>query len=251
MDRPIIKTEEQINGIRKSCQLAAKSLTFITPHVKAGITTEQLDQLLEMFIRDHKAIPACLGYKGFPKSTCISVNEVICHGIPGKYALKEGDIVNIDVTTILDGYFGDTSRMYSIPPISKEANDIMRVAKEALDVGIKQVRHGAYIGAIGREIQKFVERNNFSVVRNYTGHATGCHFHEQPQIPHFCPVDMRPIMQAGWILTVEPMINSGRHECIVESDGWTAKTIDGKLSAQYEHTILVKHGGYEILTLDK
>ena len=207
----IIKTPEQIEGIRKSCCLAAQSLQWIESHIQPGITTLQLNDLMESYIRDHGAYPACLGYKGannggepFPKAVCISLNDVICHGIPGSYALKEGDILNIDVTTILDGYFGDTSRMYHIPPISTTAERLMKVAKECLEVGINQVQPDNYFGNLGYWLQRHAESNGFSVVWNFCGHGVGLQFHEPPQVSHigerYTGERMRPGMIPQWNL---------------------------------------------------
>jgi methionyl aminopeptidase len=245
----IIKTPEQIEGIKKSCRLAAQSLLWIEPHVKAGVTTLELNDLMEKYIRDKGGIPACLGYKGFPKAVCTSVNEVVCHGIPGPYALKQGDIVNIDVTTVLDGYYGDTSRMYYIPPFFPNAEKLMKVTQECLDIGIAQVRPGNYFGNLGYWIERHAKRNGFSVVWNFCGHGVGLEFHEPPQVSHCGERYTGDIMKAGMIFTVEPMINEGSAMAVVnEVDGWTAITSDGKLSAQYEHTVLVTPSGYEILT---
>lgn len=251
-----IKNPQQIVGIRKSCQLAASCLTFIEPYVVPGVTTEKLDSLIEEYIADHGATPAPLNYKVgkhyYPKATCISVNEVICHGIPDKYELKEGDILNIDVTTILNGYFGDTSRMYFVGDISEEAQHVVNVAKESLDIGIKQVKHGAYFMDIGYHITKFAKSQGCGVVYHFCGHGVGLAFHEEPQICHNVTRrgqagDLK--MKHGMIFTIEPMINLGDAQAVIcESDNWTARTVDGKLSAQYEHTVLVTRKGCDILT---
>lgn len=247
----IIKNLQQIAGIRKSCQLASQTLQFIKPFVIPGVTTEELDNKIEEYIRDHNAIPAPKGYKGYPKATCTSVNEVICHGIPNAYYLKEGDILNIDVTTILDGYYGDTSTMFAVGEISDEAKHLLAVTKECLEIGIAQVKEGKRIGNIGYHINKFATKKGCSVVHQFAGHGVGIAFHEEPLIPHVANMDSGIRMRAGMIFTVEPMINLGRPDAIIdESDKWTARTVDGKLSAQYEETVLVRdRKGPEVLTL--
>jgi methionyl aminopeptidase len=244
-----VKAKKQIGKIRKSCQLAALTLKYLEPFVVPGVTTEELDFLADEFIRKAGAIPACLGYKGFPKSVCISVNEVVCHGIPGPRKLADGDIVNIDVTTILEGYFGDTSRMYEVGTVSEDAKRLLQVAKECLDVGIKAVMPGGRLGMIGHEISTHAHRNGFSVVEDYCGHGVGLAFHEEPTVSHVSGPLEGPVLKPGFIFTIEPMINEGDYRCITEADGWTATTFDHKLSAQYEHTVLVTKKGVEILTV--
>ena len=240
---------KQIEGIRKSCKLASNTLKHLTQYVQAGITTDELNHLADTFIRQNGAIPAPLNYLGFPKETCISVNEVICHGIPGPYKLKEGDIVNVDVTTILDGYYGDTSTMFTIGKISEDAQHVLNVAKKCLEIGIRQVRPGNYFGNIGWEISRYTTLQLCTVVYQFCGHGVGLHFHEEPQVPHIAPQNSGEKMKPGMIFTIEPMINLGTPEAVIdENDKWTARTADGKLSAQYEHTILVTKHGYEILT---
>ena len=248
----IVKTQEQIEGIRKSCQLAAQTLDFITPRVQEGTSTEQLNQWIEEFIRSHRAIPATLGYSGFPKSCCISLNNVVCHGIPSPNdILKNGDILNIDVTTILDGYFGDTSRMFTVGEISPEAQKLIDTTKHCLDLGIEQVRPSNYFGNIGFFIGRYARSQGYSVVHEYTGHGVGIAFHEPPQVEHsMSHRNKGGKMQEGMIFTIEPMINQGKAKVTLDKqDQWTAWTIDGKLSAQWEHTLLVTSTGYEILTL--
>ena len=244
------KNKKQIKGIRKSCALAAESLRYIAPYVKSGVTTGELNGLVEEFIRKNGATPAPLGYKGYPAATCISVNEVICHGIPDDRILEDGDILNIDVTTILGGYYGDTSTMFRVGTISDEAEDLLRVAKECLEIGIAQVRPGNYLGNIGYEINKHATSQGKSVVYQFAGHGCGIAFHENPQIPFVAPKNSGMKIREHMTFTIEPMINQGRPEAIInESDGWTARTIDSKLSAQYEHMLLVTNKGVEILTL--
>lgn len=247
----LIKTEEQIEGIRKSCELAADALSFIEPHVMPGATTQDLNDLIENFIRDHGAIPAPLGYLGYPKAVCTSLNEVICHGIPNSSVLKDGDIINIDVTTILNGYFGDTSRMYTVGTVSPEAQCLIAVAQDCLAIGIAQVKPGKSFGDIGKAITEYAQKRGYSVVHQFCGHGCGIQFHEEPQILHRHTAreyDHRK-MQPGMTFTIEPMINQGLAEAVIDKrDKWTARTIDGKLSAQFEHTVLVTEGGVEVLT---
>ncbi len=245
----IIKNAEQIAGIRKSSQLAALCLQEVAPFVKAGVTTEYLNNICKEFIKDHKAIAATVGYNGYPKETCISVNDVICHGIPGPYQLREGDILNIDVTTILNGYFGDTSKMYTVGGISEYAQKLIDVTKECLRIGIMQCRPGNRFGNIGYEINKYATSFGYSVVYEFCGHGVGLRFHEEPEICHVDEKDKGAIMQAGMTFTIEPMINAGKARAKIDKkDGWTARTIDGKLSAQFEHTILITPTRPDVLT---
>lgn len=246
----IIKNQEQIEGIRQSAQLAGKALQFIGEYVKAGVSTEYLDNKIEEFIRDNKAIPAPLNYHGFPKASCISPNNVICHGIPSKDTiLTDGDIVNIDVTTILDGYFGDTSKMFTIGEVSNEAQKLIDVTKHCLKLGIQQVMPDNNFGNIGYFIGKYAQAQGYSVVYEFCGHGVGLQFHEDPQVDHLARKNSGPQMKPGMIFTIEPMINQGKPKVTVdEKDGWTARTVDNKLSAQFEHTILVTPKGFEVLT---
>lgn len=246
----IIKTAAQIEGIRKSSQLAGNTLKFISDYVKEGVSTLYLDDLIEQYMRDNGAIPATLGYHGFPKSSCISLNEVICHGIPNeKTILKDGDILNIDVTTILDGYFGDTSTMFTIGDVSKQAAKLVEDTEDALYLGIEQVKPNNYFGNIGFVIGRFAKAKKYSVVYEFCGHGVGLEFHEDPQVDHIAQRNSGEMMKPGMIFTIEPMINMGKPRAVIDKkDGWTARTIDNKLSAQFEHTILVTKEGYEILT---
>lgn len=246
----IIKNPEQIEGIRKSSQLAGETLNFIAPYVKAGVNTEYLDNLIDQFMRDHGAIPATLNYNGYPKSSCISPNNIICHGIPSKETiLKEGDIVNIDVTTILNGYYGDTSRMFQVGEISKEASALLEATKHCLNLGIDQVRPGNYFGNIGYFISRFAQSKGYSVVYEFCGHGVGIDFHEDPQVDHVARKNTGALMKPGMIFTIEPMINMGKPRVSIDKhDGWTARTVDNKLSAQFEHTVLVTETGVEVLT---
>ncbi len=246
----IIKTPEQIEGIRRSSKLAAATLDMIAGYVKPGITTEELDNVCNAFILKNGGVSACIGYNGYPKFTCISIGDVVCHGIPnGKTVLKDGDIVNVDVTTIVDGYFGDTSRTYLVGNVSSAAKKLVETAKKCLDVGISEVRPGNRFGNIGYAIANYAEKLGYGVVREYTGHGTGIRFHEEPYVVHKAPKDSGAKMEPGMIFTIEPMINMGTHKTKLLSDGWTVKTQDGKLSAQFEHTVLVTEDGCEILTV--
>ena len=245
-----IKNQEQIDGIRKSSKLAAETLKFIEPYVKEGVTTEHLDNLIHQFIIDHGAIPATLNYNGYPKSSCISLNEVVCHGIPAPdITLKNGDILNIDVTTILDGYYGDTSKMYTVGDVTETAKKLIDVTKHCLDLGIQQVRPGNYLGNIGYVISRYAVSQGFSVVYEFCGHGVGVEFHEDPQVDHSSRKNSGPKLKPGMTFSIEPMINVGRPRVKLDKhDGWTARTIDDQLSAQFEHTILVTETGFEVLT---
>jgi methionyl aminopeptidase len=245
-----IKTPEQIEGIRKSCRLAAQTLEHIRDFIVPGVSTLEINNKAERFIVENGAIPAPLNYRGFPKATCTSINEVICHGVPSaSVVLKEGDILNVDVTTILDGYYGDTSRMFRVGTIGNEAKILLEVARNCLTIGIGQVYPGNRFGNIGYAIQEYVRKFGFSIVTAFCGHGVGVEFHEEPQINHTAPKNSGPVMAPGMIFTIEPMINAGVPGAIVdEQDHWTARTEDGLLSAQYEHTVLVVEDGCEILT---
>ncbi len=241
---------EGFEGMRRAGRLAAETLDFITPHVKPGVTTDELDRLCAGFILDHGGISAPLNYRGFPRSICTSINHVVCHGIPGERRLDEGDILNIDVTPILDGWHGDSSRMYFVGErIPLKARRLVDVTYEAMMKGIEAIRPGIRIGAIGQAIQRFAEAQRFSVVRDFCGHGVGRIFHDAPSILHFGSAQEGPVMREGMIFTVEPMINAGRWEVKILSDGWTAVTKDRSLSAQFEHSIGVTATGCEIFTL--
>ncbi len=245
----IIKSPEQIEGIKKSSIIAAQTLKVVAPYVKAGVSTDFLNRICAEYIRDQHAIPATLGYYDFPKESCISVNDVICHGIPGKYELRDGDIVNIDITTIFNGYFGDTSTMFTIGEITEHAKKLIRVTKECLSIGIQQSFSGNYLGNIGFEIDKYARSNGFSVVYEFCGHGVGLKFHEEPEVSHVADKNSGPKLAPGMIFTIEPMINAGKARSKIDKkDGWTARTIDGKLSAQFEHTVCVTKGLPLVLT---
>ncbi len=246
----IIKTPEQIDGIRKSSRLAAEVLDFAEQFVKPGNSTQFIDEKIEQTITEAGAIPATKGYNGYPKSSCISLNEVVCHGIPSqKTVLKDGDILNIDVTTILNGFYGDTSRMFKVGEIPAEAEKLIEVAHHCLRLGIQQVAPGMHFGNIGFVINRYARAQGFSVVYEFCGHGVGIKFHEDPQVDHASRRNSGAKMKPGMIFTIEPMINQGRAATKIDkNDGWTARTIDNKLSAQFEHTILVTETGYEVLT---
>jgi len=244
-----IKTQAQIEGIRKSSQLAAKCLKYLEQFVVEGNTTGFINEKAHEFIIENNAKPATLGYGGFPASICSSPNDVICHGIPGDYVLKNGDILNIDVTTILDGYFGDTCKMYVVGEISEEAQKLLEVTRECLRIGMKQVFPGNRFGNIGYEISEYARSKGYGVVYEFCGHGVGLKFHEDPEVSHVANKNSGKKMKPGMIFTIEPMINVGKARAKIDkNDGWTARTIDGKLSAQYEHTILVTEDGCEALT---
>ena len=247
-----IKTPEEIEKMRVAGRLAAEVLEMITPHVQAGITTTELDQICHDFIvNEQQAIPAPLNYHGFPKSICTSVNHVICHGIPNEKRLKNGDMVNIDITVIKDDYHGDTSKMFLLGEPSIKGQRLSRVAYECLRLGIDLVRPGTHLGDIGYAIQQHAEANNYSVVREYCGHGIGKQFHEDPQVLHYGKQGTGLELEAGMTFTIEPMINAGKRQVKLMKDGWTVVTKDHSLSAQWEHTLLVTEAGHEILTLRK
>lgn len=250
MGKIIIKSPEQIEGIRKSCKLAASTLDYAEQFVKPGVSTEFIDNKIEEFILSHGAVPAPKGYNGFPKASCISPNNVICHGIPSKeIILKDGDILNIDITTILNGYYGDTSRMFTVGVVSEKADDLIETTLHCLDLAIEQVRPGNQFGNIGFVISRLAKAKGYSVVYEFCGHGVGIDFHEEPQVDHTARRNTGPEMKPGMIFTIEPMINEGKPRASVDSnDGWTARTTDNKLSAQFEHTVLVTHTGCEVLT---
>ena len=239
---------EAFGGMRRAGRRAPEVLDFITPYVVPGVTTERLDDLCRAFIQDHGAVPAPLNYRGFPKSICTSINHVVCHGIPGDKVLREGDIVNIDITTILDGWHGDTSRMFPVGRVGVKAKKLMDVTYEALMRGIEVVRPGATVGDIGFAIQTFVEANRFSVVRDFCGHGLGRVFHAPPSVLHYGRPGAGPVPREGMFFTIEPMINLGNYGVKVLNDGWTAVTRDRSLSAQFEHSVGVTADGVEIFT---
>ncbi len=250
-----IKNEQDIEKMRIAGRLAAEVLDFITPHVKPGITTEALDKLCHDYMVDvQKTVPAPLnyappGHAPYPKSICTSVNHQICHGVPGPKVLKSGDIVNIDITVIKDGYHGDTSRMFCVGEPSIQARRLCEITYECMWLGIAKVKPGATLGDIGHTIQSYAEKNGYSVVREFCGHGIGKKFHEDPQVLHYGRPGAGLKLQAGMIFTIEPMINAGKRDIKQLNDGWTIVTKDHSLSAQWEHTVLVTESGYEVLTV--
>ena len=235
--------------MHKAGKLAAQVLDYINDFVEPDITTNYLNDLCHQFIIENNAVPAPLNYKGFPKSTCISVNHVVCHGIPGDKILKNGDILNIDVTVILDGWYGDTSRMFYVGKPSAKAKILTKITYECLMIGIETVKPGKTLGDVGFAIQSHAEKNGFSVVRDFTGHGLGTVFHTSPTVLHYGEPKTGLILEEGMFFTIEPMINSGKHDVKILSDGWTAVTRDKSLSAQFEHSIGVTSEGCEIFTL--
>ena len=233
--------------------MAASTLKYIENHLKPGMTTLEINDLCHEFIVKNGAIPAPLNYRGFPKSICTSINDVVCHGIPSsKSKLKDGDIINIDVTTILDGYHGDLSKTYCIGEVSPQVKHLVQISLECLHIGIKAVKPGNRIGDIGQAIQSHAEKHGYSVVREFVGHGIGREFHEEPQVPHFGKAGEGPRLEKGMTFTIEPMINQGHWKTKIKKDGWTAITLDGSLSAQFEHTIAIRDNGtVEILTADE
>lgn len=245
-----IKTPEEIEKMRVAGRMAAEVLELIEPHVQPGVTTAELDRIChDHIVNEQKGIPACLNYRGFPKSICTSINQVVCHGIPSeKKTLKSGDIVNIDVTVIYDGYHGDTSKMYMVGQCPPHAERLVSITQECLYKGIEMVKPGIKLGDIGHAIQQHAESNHYSVVREYCGHGIGAVFHEDPQVLHYGRPDTGLELKEGMTFTIEPMINAGKRHTKTKSDGWTVETKDGRLSAQWEHTLAVTKDGVEVLT---
>ena len=244
-----IKTPEQIEGIRASSKLAAATLKYIEPFVKPGVTTLELDTLIEKFVRDNGALPATKGYKGYKHASCISPNDVVCHGVPNATVLQDGDIVNIDVTTILNGFYGDTCKMYYVGTPRDYAQKLVDTTKECLRLGMAECKPGAHLGNVGYAIAEHAHKHGYSVVYEFCGHGVGIKFHEEPDVPHIADKNTGPVLKAGMIFTIEPMINAGKARCKIDrKDGWTARTIDGRLSAQFEHTVLITETGCEALT---
>ena len=248
-----IKSPGQVEKMRMAGKLASSVLEMIGEHVRTGVTTEKLDQICHDFIvNDLDSVPAPLNYNGFPKSICTSVNNVVCHGIPSEKKLKKGDIINIDITVIKDGFHGDTSKMFIVGKASVKALKICNVARDSMMLGIEKVKPGIHLGEIGKVIGNYVQSKNCSVVKDYCGHGIGEVFHELPQVIHYDDgkIAQSPILEPGMTFTIEPMVNLGGYEVITSRiDGWTVTTKDRSLSAQTEHTILVTENGYEVLTL--
>ncbi len=246
----LIKTPHEIEKMRIAGRLAAEVLEMIAPHITSGISTEEIDQICHDYIVNvQKAIPAPLNYHGFPKSICTSLNHVVCHGIPSDKRLKKGDIINIDITVIKDGYHGDTSQMFYVGQPSIKAKHLVEVAHQALITGIELVKPGIRLGDIGHAIQSFAEKNRCSIVREYCGHGIGRAFHEEPQVLHYGSPGTGVELKPGMVFTIEPMVNDGKPGVTLMRDGWTVITKDRSLSAQWEHTIAVTDNGFEVLTL--
>lgn len=245
----VINSAADFAPMRKAGKLASQVLDYITPFIKEDITTEEIDRLCHDFIIENGARPSPLGYHGYPKSVCTSVNHVVCHGIPSNKKLQKGDIMNLDVTVELNGWHGDTSRMFAIGKVGIRAEKLINVTYEAMMRGIEIVKPGIHVGDIGHVIQTYVERQGFSVVRDFCGHGVGKQMHMAPSIPHFGTPGHGPILKEGMFFTIEPMINAGKYPVKVLDDGWTAVTRDKSLSAQYEHSLGVTATGYEIFTL--
>jgi len=248
-DGILIYEEADFEGMRKAGRLAAETLDMIIEHVKPGVSTLELDSLIQNYIEDHGATSATIGYRGYQHASCISLNHVVCHGIPSDKRLKDGDILNIDVTCILDGWYGDTSRMYVAGKLSRKAERLIDITHDALMKGIDVVKPGNTFGDIGHAIQTFAESYRMSVVRDFCGHGLGQVFHSAPNVLHYGKPGTGPVLEAGMFFTIEPMINLGRYSTKVLADGWTAVTRDKSLSAQFEHSIGVTEDGCEIFTL--
>ncbi|VFP87408.1 type I methionyl aminopeptidase [Candidatus Erwinia haradaeae] len=248
-----IKSSKEITKMREAGRLAADALEMIKNHIAPNVNTERLDRLCHNYItKKQNAIPACLGYRGYPKSVCISINDVVCHGIPSQNdILKNGDIVNIDITVLKNHYHGDTSAMFFVGKPTTQGEKLCRIAQNSLYLAIQLIKPGIRLRTIGREIQKFVEKENYSVVREYCGHGIGKGFHEEPQILHYDADDGGIVLKKGMTFTIEPMINAGKCSVYTLKDGWTVKTKDSSLSAQYEHTVVITNNGCEVLTLRK
>ncbi len=249
MDKGIhIYTPNDFEGMRKAGKMAAELLNYIEPYIEPNVTTNALNNLCHEWILERGAIPAPLGYKGFPKSICTSVNHVVCHGIPCEDKLKKGDIINVDVTVIVDGWYGDTSKTFAVGKIPVYAQNLIDVTAECLDRAIEIVKPGTTLGDIGHVIQTFAEKNGFSVVRDFCGHGIGRHFHSEPSVLHYGKLGQGIELKEGMFFTIEPMINAGGYQVKILNDGWTAVTKDRSLSAQFEHTLGVTQEGVEIFT---
>lgn len=245
----IRKSREEIRKMREAGRIVAGVLDMLEEHIRPGVRTETLNRLADEFIRGKGGIPSFLGYRGFPASICTSVNDVVVHGIPGKEKLREGDIIGIDVGVILDGYQADAARTYAVGEVSETARRLMEVTRASLEAGIDACRSGNRLGDVSNSIQRVVEGGGFSVVVQFVGHGIGREMHEEPQIPNFGPPGRGPLLLPGMTFALEPMVNEGTYEVRVEEDGWTVRTVDGRLSAHYEHTVAVTDGDPEILTL--
>jgi len=243
-----LKEKAHVKGIRRAGRLVLKTLSLVEAEIRPGITTDSINSFVHEFTTKNGAIPAPLNYRGFPKSSCVSVNEVICHGIPGERVLRDGDIVNVDVTSILNGYYADANKTFFVGTPGPDATKIVAVARESLKVGLAMVKPGNTVGDIGWAIQRYAEGEGCSVVEEFTGHGVGLDFHEPPQVPHFGKRGEGIPLVAGMVFTVEPMVNLGKKHLRILEDNWTAVTLDGSLSAQFEQTVLVTNNGVESLT---
>jgi methionyl aminopeptidase len=244
----LIKTEIEIEKIRTSSLLVGKTIAEVARHIKPGVTTLALDKIAEEFIRDHKAKPAFKGYHGFPATLCISVNEVVVHGIPGKRELKEGDLVSIDCGTIIDGYFGDSAFSFGLVPVAVELELLMKRTHDSLLKGIAIIAAGKRVGDIGYEVQTYVESFGYTVVRDLVGHGLGSSLHEKPEVPNYGRKGNGPKLEAGMVICIEPMINLGTRQVTQENDGWTIRTMDRKPSAHFEHAVVIRNNGADILS---
>lgn len=247
--REVIKTPADVAGMKRAAVINNAVLDLVGEKIHAGMSTEEINQLVHEYTIAHGGIPACLNYSGYPKSVCVSVNDVVCHGIPSEQTiLKEGDIVNVDATTIVDGYYADASRMYMIGKVTPEAERLVRVARECMEKGIEAIRPWCFVGDIGAAVSKHARENGYSIVVDLGGHGIGKQFHEEPFVPHVGEPGEGMLLVPGMTLTVEPMVNEGDYEVVFdEEDGWTVRTADGTLSAQWEHTLLVTETGVEII----
>lgn len=244
----IIKTDAQIEIMRKAGRIVAETLAMIEKEVKPGVKTSRLDSLAEDFIRSKNAVPAFKGHSGFPATACISVEDEVVHGIPGNRELTEGQVVSIDLGAIVDGFYGDSAATFPVGEISPEKKRLLEVTKQSLMAGISKVKAGVRLGLVSNTIQRVVENAGFSVVRDMVGHGVGKHLHEDPQIPHFGPSGSGPLLEKGMVLAIEPMVNMGEYKVSQKPDGWTIVTTDGSTSAHFEHTVAVKEDGADILT---
>jgi methionyl aminopeptidase len=246
----LLRSRQQIAKMREAGRLVAETFELLRSHVRPGVSTRELDQIAEKHIRSRGAIPAYKGYNGFPATICVAVNNVICHGFPSKTPLRQGDIVGIDIGARLNGWVGDSCVTYPVGQISPEAARLMQVAEESMWRGIRAAQAGKRLGDVGAAIQTYVEENGCSIVREWTGHGVGEKLHEDPSVPHFGKPGSGILLRPGFIFTVEPMVNAGSYETVLDkTDGWTVRTADGSLSAQFEHTIVITDNGPEILTL--
>ena len=247
--REVIKTKADIEGMKKAAAINNAVLDLVGEKIHAGMSTEEINILVHNYTVEHGGVPACLGYEGYPKSVCVSINDVVCHGIPSEdVILKEGDIVNVDATTIVDGYYADASRMYMIGKVSPEAERLVRVAKECMEEGIKAIKPWSFVGDIGAAVYEHAKKNGYSIVIDLGGHGVGKDFHEEPFVPHVGEKGEGMLLVPGMTLTVEPMVNAGGYKVVFdEEDGWTVYTEDGSLSAQWEHTLLITDTGVEII----